>query len=102
MTLDDMPEMLGEWRAGNLRLQDVYFLCLYLFEHHEAKIVLSRLPADLREEIEERLRADWDNDAPLEECVIFDSGSGEHPAAKIIVERVRQWIAQHPTGPHES
>jgi hypothetical protein len=100
MTLDDIPEMLGDWRTGNLTFEDVYFLCLDLFEDHEADIVLSQLPEELRQKVDSRLRADWDNDAPLEDCFIFNSGSGEHPASRTIVERARRWIAQHPKDPH--
>ena len=96
MTLDDIPEMLESWRAGDLRFQDVYFLCLDLLRAHEAEAILSMLPPELREEIGARLRTDWDNQAPIEDCSIFHSGSGEHPATKIIVERARRWIAQHP------
>lgn len=100
MTLDDVPDMIQEWRIGNLTFQDVYSLCLYLLEDHEADSVFSQLPGDLRGMIDSKLRADWDNDAPLEECIIFNSGSGEHPAAKVIVEKARRWIARHPKNPH--
>jgi hypothetical protein len=88
--------MLDELRAGNLFFEDVYFLCLDLLEAHEVDVVLSQLPNELREQIDSRLRTAWDNDAPLENCSIFNSGSGEHPATRIIVERARRWIAQHP------
>ncbi len=94
MTLDDVPEMVENWQSGSLHFQDVYFLCLDLFERHEVDAVLPRLPPSLREEIDSRLRASWDNDTPPEECIIFHSGSGEHPATRTIVERVRRWIAQ--------
>jgi hypothetical protein len=96
MTLEDIPEMVEDWRRGELRLEDVYFLCLYLFEHHEARVVLSKLPRELQERVDARLRSDWDNDTPPEDCFIFNSGSGEHPATKTIVERARRWIAEHP------
>jgi hypothetical protein len=89
MTLDDVPEMVENWQSGSLRLQDVYFLCLDLFEYHEIDAVLPRLPSNLREEVDSRLRADWDNDTPAEECIIFHSGRGEHPATKTILERAR-------------
>lgn len=94
MTLDDVPEMVEGWHSGTLRFQDVYFLCLDMFEHHEVETILPRLPSALREKIVSRLREDWDNDTPTEECIIFHSGSGEHPATKTIVERVRRWIEQ--------
>lgn len=98
MKLDDVPEMIESWRHGELLFEDVYFLCLDLFEHHEAEVVLSKLPSELREQVVSKLRDDWDNDTPPEVCIIFNSGSGEHPGTKAIVEAARRWIAQHPGG----
>jgi hypothetical protein len=98
MMLDDIPEMIEDWQTGNLRFSEVYSCCLYLLEHHEADAIFSQLPDELREQLDSKLRQDWDHDAPLEDCIVFSSGGGEHPATKIIVERARRWIAQHPKG----
>lgn len=98
MKLDDLPDMIEDWRLGELYFEDVYFLCLDLFEHHEAEVVLLKLPSELREQVDSKLRDDWDNDTPSEACIIFHSGSGEHPGTKAIVEAARRWIAQHSKG----
>jgi hypothetical protein len=98
MHIGDVPEMVDDWLSGMLRSRDVYFICLSLFEEHEVEAVLSYLPESLRQEVVTSLRSDWDNDLSLEDCFIFSSASGEHPATKLIVQKVRRWIAQHPQG----
>ena len=102
MVPDDISEMIEDWLIGDLSFKEVYSLCLALFEDHDVEDILLRLPKELREPIDSKLRADWDNDAPLEDCIIFNSGSGEHPATRAIVEKARQWLARHPKDPSGS
>jgi hypothetical protein len=80
ITLTDAPEMIDDWRAGELRFEDLYARCLDLMELDSVDDVLAPF------------RRDFDNATPAADYRWFDSGRGDHPAKVIIIERVRAWL----------
>lgn len=92
ITTADIPELVEDVRTGELREEDAYALCLELFVTADIDDVISQLPHALRQTFTERLRSDFDNDTPPDDYVWFDSGRGEHPAKRSIIERVRAWL----------
>ena len=97
LTPDDLPELLDDLHHDHIPLEDLYDICLYMFEEHEPEAVMSRLPPALRERLTDMLRSDWDNDAPLASCSIFSAGSDRHPGTDLIVSRTRAWLAAQRT-----
>ena len=93
MTLSDVPEMLVDWRSGELFTDEVYELCLGLFARHEVGEVLSLLPSELQDDFASRLRTEFDNETPAEEYIWFSSGGGDHPSKVSIIDRIRAWLA---------
>jgi hypothetical protein len=96
--LKDIPEMLRDWRTGELRTQDFYQLFLDLLEHNEVEEVFTLLPEELQSTFAASLRASFDNDCPADDIIWIDSGRGEHPAKRTIVERARRWFARSAPG----
>ncbi len=92
--LKDIPEMLSDWRAGELPIQNFYWLFLDLLEHHEVEETFNLLPEGLQAVFAASLRRSFDNDCPPGDIIWIDSGRGEHPAKRAIVSRARRWIAR--------
>ena len=92
--LKDIPEMVQDWRNGELRTQEIYDLFLDLLEHYEVEEVFILLPEELQAPLAASLRADFENDCPAEDILWIDSGRGEHPAKRTIVERARRWFSR--------
>jgi len=94
MKLEDVPEMVEDWRSGELRLRDVIWLLLNLTEHHEVDEVLAPLPDDLRDSFVADVREWLGNDAPMHELILFDSVRGIHPGKDVIATKLRQWLSK--------
>ena len=99
ISLEDVPEMVENFRTGELDFRFVYSLCLGLFEHNDVEDVLALLPTDLRDPLVSELRTTYDNDTPPDDYLLLDSARGDHPAKHVIINRIRAWIARHPAGP---
>ncbi len=95
ITLDEIPDAVEDWRTGQLPRRDLVAVLLDLLEHFEVDQVLERVPADVRSYFVETLRDDFDNDTRIDEILWIDSARGEHPAKRVIIERVRRWFAAH-------
>jgi hypothetical protein len=93
ISINDIPEMLDEMRAGTLTFRDVSSLCLDLFEHHEVETVLAAFPEDLRDNLVADIVATFDNNIPVDEFLIFSSARGDHPAKLTIIDKIRSWLA---------
>jgi hypothetical protein len=96
ITMSDVPEMLRDWREGELPLQDCLQALLDLLVVHEVPEVLEILPEKIRVEFEASLRESFDGPLPSHEVIWIDSGAGEHPHKAAIVESARRWIALGP------
>lgn len=94
--LNDLPEALDDWRAGELILRDLLALLVDLLEYHEVDEVLAVLSEPVRTDFTSALRDCFDNDTPAEEILWIDSARGEHPAKVAIVGRARSWLPGAP------
>lgn len=101
ISLEDIPEMIEELKAGNLTSQDFHWLCFDLFEHHEVETVLALLPAKLRDDMVADISSFCDNDIPTEDFLLLSSARGDHPAKLIIIDRIRRWLKNR-KGPAQS
>jgi hypothetical protein len=95
MTIDDIPELLEEVKAGTFSLGDVVSFCLDLFERNEVDTVLVALPERVRAYVIADMMATLDNNIPVDDILILDSARGDHPAKALIVDRVRRWLEIH-------
>jgi hypothetical protein len=86
-------EISGESaHAGNVRRHEVFYYLQDLIEIHEVQTVVDALPETWRGEFAAWLRAEYDNEIPVDQMVWIDSGRGEHPGKDMIVGRIRRWI----------
>lgn len=92
ISIQDIPELLDEMKAGTFSLGDVVSLCLDLFEHNEVDTVLAALPDDVRSHVIADMMATFNNDTPPHEFLIFNSARGDHPAKDLIIGRIRRWL----------
>jgi hypothetical protein len=99
ISLEDIPEMVKDFDAGDLNFQEIYSLCLDLFEHNDVDEVFTLLPEKLRDDLASALRAVYDNDTPPDNFLLLDSARGDHPAKHVIIDRIRNWFARHPLEP---
>jgi len=108
LTLEEVPEMVADWRAGELLRDQVYELCLDMLAVHEVEDVLALLPAVLRDDFEAAMQAEFGGDTPAEEFIWFSSGAGDNPGKVRIIGSIRAWLARRsdaaaqPTAPDSS
>lgn len=95
MSIQDIPDLLEEMKAGTFSPGDVVSLCLDLFEHNEVDAVLAALPDEMRSYVIADMMATFNNDTPAAEFLIFDSARGDHPAKELIIGRIRRWLKAH-------
>jgi hypothetical protein len=95
MSIEDIPDLLEEVRAGTFSLGDVVSLCFDLFEHNEVDSVLAALPDEVRAYVIADMTVTFDNDTPAEDFLVFDSARGDHPAKELIIGRIRYWLKSH-------
>lgn len=95
LSIDDIPDLLEEVKAGTFSLGDVVSLCLDLFERNEVDAVLAALSDEARAYVIADMIATFDNDIPVNDFLIFDSARGDHPAKALIIDRVRRWLNAH-------
>ena len=91
--LKEVPEMLEDWRTGELQSREFYELFLDLIEHNEVAEVLTLLPDELQVKFAASLRQSFDNDCPADDFIWIDSGRTDD-ANKRIIERARRWLAR--------
>ena len=90
----DLPELVSDYKRGDVDWVIAYSVLLKLLGDHEASEIMAALSPELATRFDESLHEEFGDEELAKTGLWIDNASGEPPNRDQIVARARRWIGK--------